>query len=39
VLKNHESSMAAIFLTALHIIYLVITLAYHIIPTLVEYQP
>jgi hypothetical protein len=36
---NHESSLGAFLLTALYFIYLVITLAYHIIPALVEYQP
>jgi hypothetical protein len=35
---NHESSIAAFLLTALYFIYLVVTLAYHIIPALVEYQ-
>jgi hypothetical protein len=36
---NHESSIGAFLLTGLYLIYLVITLAYHIIPTLAEYQP
>jgi hypothetical protein len=36
---NHESSIVVFLLTALYFIYLVITLAYHIIPTLAEYQP
>jgi hypothetical protein len=36
---NHESSIGAFLLTGLCLIYLVITLAYHIIPTLAEYQP
>jgi hypothetical protein len=36
---NHESSLGAFLLTDLYFIYLVISLAYHIIPTLVEYQP
>jgi hypothetical protein len=36
---NHESSICVFLLTALHFIYLVITLAYHIIRALDEYQP
>jgi hypothetical protein len=39
VLMNHESSIGAFLLTALYFIYHVITLAYHIIPALIEYQP
>jgi hypothetical protein len=38
VLINHESSLGAFLLTALYFVYLVITLAYHIIPALAEYQ-
>jgi hypothetical protein len=37
VLMNHESSIGAFLLIALYFIYLVITLAYHIIPALAEY--
>jgi hypothetical protein len=36
---NHESSTSVFLLTALNFIYLVITLGYHIIPALAEYQP
>jgi hypothetical protein len=36
---NHESNIGAFLRIALYLIYLVITLAYHIIPTLAEYQP
>jgi hypothetical protein len=39
MLMNHESSIGVFLLTGLYLIYLVITLAYHIIPTLAEYQP
>jgi hypothetical protein len=39
VLINHESSIGAFLLTALYLIYHVITLTYHIIPALAEYQP
>jgi hypothetical protein len=35
---NHESSIGVILLTALYFIFLVITLAYHIISALTEYQ-
>jgi hypothetical protein len=35
---NHKSSLGAFLLIALYFIYLVITLAYYIIPTLAEYQ-
>jgi hypothetical protein len=36
---NHESSLSTFLLTTLYLIYLDITLAYHIIPALPEYQP
>jgi hypothetical protein len=36
---NHETSLGAFLLIALYFIYLVITLAYHIIPALAKYQP
>jgi hypothetical protein len=36
---NHESSICAFLLIVLYLIYLVITLAYHIIPALAKYQP
>jgi hypothetical protein len=36
---NHESSVGAVLLTALYVIYLVVILAYHIIPAHAEYQP
>jgi hypothetical protein len=36
---NHESSLGTFLLTALYFIYLLITLVYHIISALVEYQP
>jgi hypothetical protein len=39
VLMNHESSLSAFLLIALYFVYLVIILAYHIIPALAEYQP
>jgi hypothetical protein len=39
VRMNHESSLCAFLLTTLYFIYLVITLEYHIIPALDEYQP
>jgi hypothetical protein len=39
VLINQESSLGAIMLIALYFVYLVITLAYHIISTPAEYQP
>jgi hypothetical protein len=35
---NQESSLSAFLLIALYLIYLDITLAYHIIPVLAEYQ-
>jgi hypothetical protein len=35
---NHESSLAAFLLTALCLIYLDITFAYHIVLTLAKYQ-
>jgi hypothetical protein len=36
---NHESNIGVFLLTVLYFIYLVITLAYHIISALAEYQP
>jgi hypothetical protein len=36
---NQESSFSAFLLIALSLIYLDITLAYHIIPALAKYQP
>jgi hypothetical protein len=35
----NESSVGAFLLTALYLIYLVITLTYHLFPALTEYQP
>jgi hypothetical protein len=35
---DHESSIAAFLLTALYLTYIVITLAYHTISALAEYQ-
>jgi hypothetical protein len=39
MLINQESNLSAFLLTALYLIYLDITLAYHTILALVEYQP
>jgi hypothetical protein len=39
VLMKHESSIGAFLLTTIYLIYLVITLVYHIILALAEYQP
>jgi hypothetical protein len=36
---NEESILSAFLLTALYRIYLDITFAYHLLPTLAEYQP
>jgi hypothetical protein len=35
----NESSVGAFLLTALYLIYFVITFTYHLFPALVEYQP
>jgi hypothetical protein len=35
----HESSLGAFLLATLYLIYLVITFAYHLFPTLAEFQP
>jgi hypothetical protein len=35
----NESSVGAFMLTALYLIYLVITFTYHLFPALAEYQP
>jgi hypothetical protein len=39
VLIIGELSIGAFLLTALYLIYLVITFAYHLFPALAEYQP
>jgi hypothetical protein len=39
MLMNQESSLSAFLHIALYLIYLGITLAYHIIPAFAEYQP
>jgi hypothetical protein len=38
-LINHESSVGAFLLTVLCLIYLVVTLTYHLFTALAEYQP